>query len=256
MREEQYLATVLRSFLRKSKVATLKELKAALDTKGTMTVFRKLKELGYQSSYSHRGKFYTLQDNPDFDKNGLWSWHSIWFSKYGNLVETAKEFIEESECGFTASELESILHVESKRSLLVLHQKKQLVRERIGGAQVYFSKNEGTYRGQKEERIRLTATGEFSSSHIGHLADELKAAIVLFFSVLDEQQRRLYAGLEAYKIGRGGDSKIAQLLGVDTHTVTRGREELFTGDLERGRIRRKGGGRTQVEKKRHRSSPA
>ena len=50
----------VRSFLQKEKIATLEELKQALGSSGTMTVFRKLKALGYQTSYSHRGKYYTL----------------------------------------------------------------------------------------------------------------------------------------------------------------------------------------------------
>ena len=43
---------------------TLEELKDVLGTTGTMTVFRKLKALGYLSSYSHWGKYYTLQEIP------------------------------------------------------------------------------------------------------------------------------------------------------------------------------------------------
>ena len=37
------------------------------------------------------------------------------------------------------------------------------------------------------------------------MSHELQAAIILFFSVLDEKQRRLYAGLESQKFGHGGD---------------------------------------------------
>ena len=48
--------------------------------------------------------------------------------------------------------------------------------------------------------------------------DELQAAIVLFCSLLDERQRRLYAGLEALKLGHGGDRRIADLLGLDPTT--------------------------------------
>ena len=50
---------VLRSLFKKRKIVTLDELKQAMGTSSTMTVFRKLKELGYRTSYSHRGKFYT-----------------------------------------------------------------------------------------------------------------------------------------------------------------------------------------------------
>ena len=83
-------------------------------------------------------------------------------------------------------------------------------------------------------------------------AHELKAAIVLFFSLLDEQQRRLYAGLESMKIGRGGDARIATLLGIDPHTVARGRVELLGRDIDVDRVRKRGGGRPSAEKKRPR----
>ena len=84
------------------------------------------------------------------------------------------------------------------------------------------------------------------------MPDELKAAIILFFSLLDEKQRRLYAGLEALKIGHGGDQRVADLLGLDVGTVARGRRDLVEQDTEVERIRRSGGGRKRVEKKRPR----
>ncbi len=75
------------------------------------------------------------------------------------------------------------------------------------------------------------------------LPEELKAAIVLFYGLLDERQRRLYAGLEALKVGHGGDAQIAELLGLDPTTVARGRRELLAGEVEPGRVRRPGAGR-------------
>ncbi|MCC6472174.1 MAG: transposase [Burkholderiales bacterium] len=76
-----------------------------------------------------------------------------------------------------------------------------------------------------------------------------------FFSLLDEKQRRLYAGLEALKTGRGGDVRIAELLGVDPGTVARGRRELLAQDVQRERVRARGAGRKAVGKKRRKSSP-
>jgi hypothetical protein len=83
----------------------------------------------------------------------------------------------------------------------------------------------------------------------GELSPELKAGIILFYSLLDERQRRLYAGLEAHKVGHGGDRKIAEFLGLDVHTVARGRRELLGGEVERQRIRQAGGGRKRGGKK-------
>ena len=243
------------SFLHKERIATLEQLKTALRTKGTMTIFRRLKSLGYITSYSHRGKYYTLLDIPEFNEQGIWSYHSVWFSTYGNLGATVKEFVEQSTAGWTAQELENILHVEVKRPLLQLYQAENIHREKVAGMYTYFSMASDTRRNQllmRQERNAEVTIG--LPAQIEALSHELKAAIILFFSLLDEQQRRLYAGLEAHKMGHGGDRRIAELLGLDVHTVAKGRHELFSRDIQRGSVRRQGGGRKATEKKRRRSS--
>ena len=241
-------------FLKSSKIGTLDDLKQAVDTNSTMTVFRSLKALEYLSSYSHKGKYYTLPQITKFDELGLWSCQSVWFSKYGNLVETAKEFVESSSAGYTTHELEDILHVETKHPLLNLFKKGRIDREKIGGYYVYLSCN--TNDKSRQIAVRKTGAERFEvdlSYEIKLLSEELKAAIILFFSLLDEKQRRLYAGLEAYKLGHGGDSQIAKILGLDVHTVSKGRRELFSQNVTTDRIRQKGAGRKPMEKKFRRS---
>jgi len=83
--------------------------------------------------------------------------------------------------------------------------------------------------------------------------DDLQAAIVLFYSLLDEQQRRLYAGLESLEWGHGGDQRMAEVFGLNVDTVARGRAELLSGQVLRQRVRRVGGGRPRAEKKRPKS---
>ena len=247
MTQDPFSPETLRTFLENECVVTLDDLKQALGTAGTMTVFRKLKALGYLSSYSHRGKYYTLHQIPAFDEQGLWNWHTVWFSRYGNLVETAREFVDTAESGLTARELGTILHVECKRALLKLVRDDRLARDRIGGAYVYLAKHRGR---QRQQRLRRQEqVDDLVVPALEVLSDELRAAIILFFSLLDEQQRRLYAGLESQKLGHGGDRKIAELLGLDEHTVARGRRQLFSSDVERDRVRRSGGGRQATEKK-------
>ena len=74
------------------------------------------------------------------------------------------------------------------------------------------------------------------------MPEELRAAIVLFASLLDERQRRLFAGLESLKCGWGGDRRIASL--PRHRPVHRGRpagEQLVERDVEVDRVRRAGG---------------
>ena len=149
MKKPIYDISQVQTLFTENRIATLSELKAVLNTGSTMTVFRKLKELDYLSSYSHRGKYYTLFEIADFDELGLWSHQSVWFSEYGNLVETAKVFVNESESGFSAQELDRILHVETKQALLNLCRKGNIFRERISGSYIYLSAD------KRKQRIQV-----------------------------------------------------------------------------------------------------
>ena len=220
----------------------LKDLKNAVGTTVDMTIFRILKSLSSRSSYSHGGRFYTLDSIAEFDDNGLWCHQSVCFSRYGNLLLTLEHFVTESEAGYFAADLERLLHVEVKASLLRLVKRGRIGRKKISGAYLYCSPVPTIRRKQLLSRqVQGAAPTNFS--------DEIKAAIILFFSMLDEQQRRLFAGLEALKIGHGGDIQIAELLGLHPQTVAKGRRALQEHDVQIGRIRGVGGGRKQVEKK-------
>lgn len=243
--------TVVLKFLQERKIASVEELRAILGGDARMTVFRALRRLGYLGSYSDRGQFYTLWQIPDFNALGLWSFHFVRFSKFGNLLSTAKALVEEAGAGYTAAELETILHVEVKHALLQLTRRGEISRGKIGLSHVYMSVDKGIQRQQRLTREDHQAHAEVGMGLADEiLPDEIKAAIILFFSMLDEKQRRLYAGLEAAKLGHGGDRIIAELLALNDHTVAKGRRELFENSADRDRIRKRGGGRKRVEKKR------
>lgn len=244
----------LRELLLERKIANMAELKEALGTTVDLTVFRKLRELDYYSSYSHRGKYYTLEEIAQFDELGLWSFRSVWFSVHGTLLNTCEVLVREAEAGYTTDELEHVLHVQVKDPLRKLARDGRIVREKFGRRFVHFAPDPSERRRQLRARHVWEArprAGPFGAG-LGVVPDELRAAIVLFFSLLDERQRRLYAGLESLKLGHGGDQRIAELLGLDPGTVARGRKQLLAQDVERERVRRTGGGRPTTEKKRRR----
>lgn len=254
MRRTEFDEKVLKSFLDQAKIATMEELKKILGTEVAVTVFRKLKELGYLSSYSHRGKYYTLERIPRFNENGLWSHRSVWFSKRGNLLDTIVGLVNASLAGYLASELEDSLHVVVNQPVLVLLERKLIAREKVSGLYLYCSCDPVLRRKQIMIREGQNQEGGFHVLGNEVIPDELKAAIILFFCVLNEKQKRLYAGVESMKLGHGGDRKIAELLGISVHTVAKGRTELFGEEVELERIRKGGAGRPPVEKKLRKSS--
>jgi hypothetical protein len=257
MRSEIFSADAIARLLRRRTIATMDEMKAALGSPVDMTVFRKLRELAYLASYSHRSKYYALEEAASFDERGLWSFRGVRFSRFGSLVDTLETFVARGSRGYLASELAAELGVEVKQPLLGLVRAGRLAREEVSGLYLYCAADSGRRREQLISR-RLPAADEsaFSASREPSLdPNEAKAAVVLFMSLLDERQRRLFAGLEALRLGRGGDSAVAEATGLDPHTIAKGRQELLDHDILVDRRRRPGAGRKPVEKKHRRSSP-
>src|ERR1019366_6682805 len=69
----------------------------------------------------------------------------------------------------------------------------------------------------------------------------------LFGPECDERRRRMWAASEAKTHGPGGVALVARVMELAEETVRRGLDELESGErLERGEVRRAGGGRRPV----------
>lgn len=237
------------TYLNKNKIATIGEMKTALNTQSRMTVFRRLSKLGYISSCSHSGKYYSLSRIAKYNQYGLWSIHSVIFSKYGTLKKTVDVLVSQSHKGYTASELNKILTIKVDDVLLELIKNKIINREKFLGVFVYLSS--GSICAKKQKLIRKDCIQYKDDLKMcpDILMNELNAALIMFFSTLNEKQRRFYAGFESLKIGYGGDKQIADLLNIDRRTVAKGRIELLNDDVDLDTIREAGGGRKQIKKK-------
>ncbi len=224
------------------KVATMPQLKSALGTRVAVTVFRKLSTLPYRSSYSHCGAYYTLDSIAQFNELGLWSYRDIHFSRQGTLLNTAATLVSQAPAGCFADELEAVVQVAVKDPLRQLVQAGRLYRRELTGRYLYCAMD----RARRQEQWAARQTQQ-------QQGDDVQVAKALFYGLLDEQQRRLYAGLESLQFGHGGDQRMAQTFGLDVDTIARGRNELLSAQVVRGRVRRSGGGRPAVEKKRPKS---
>ena len=249
MRPLSYRSDELRGLLLRNQIATLDEMKQALGTPVDLTVFRKLKPLAYLTSYSHRGRYYTLREIARFDDHGLWSQADVWFSRFGTLLATAEAFVNRSPRGYFANELARALHVQVQDALHQLTQQHRVTRQMVSGLYLYTATDRAIQRGQLLTRRTVEVVPTVADASVLEVSqEELKASMLLFYSLLDEQQRRLYAGLESLKLGGGGDRQLADFLDLDPHTVARGRQQLLAQDVEVDRVRRFGGGRKPVEK--------
>lgn len=243
MRTITYSTEALIQLFHKEKVLTLDQIKNALGTEIKMTVFRKLKPLSYKASYSHAGKYYTLDEMANYDKQGLWEFGQIYFSRFGSLKNTIEALVCASEAGYPASELQQILKVRVHKPLFQLYSTSCLYREQIANTYLYFSPH--TYELQKKYRI-----DKIESSYEEKLPErasvfsspEIEESLHVFLSTLNEKQRRLYIGFESMKLGYGGDAIMSKVTGMNVKTIARGRKELQSHEITLDRIRESGGG--------------
>jgi hypothetical protein len=79
---------------------------------------------------------------------------------------------------------------------------------------------------------------------------EVEAEMKKFYTTLSEKDKRRYAAIEALKLGHGGIGYVAQVLGCDRDTVSKGLDELQNlpeGSGYDPHIRQPGGGRKSYE---------
>lgn len=152
----------LRRLVRRRRVVELGDLFDALGTRSRMTVFRRLREVGYRTSYTHRGRYYTLADLPQFDEWGLWFYGEVGFSESGTLKETTAVQVEEAPDGRTHAELSHLLRVRVHNTLLALVREGRIGRVPYRGNHLYVSADAD----RAAEQLRQRREGDLAVARI------------------------------------------------------------------------------------------
>ncbi len=133
----------LEKHFRRRLAMNMKMMQRLCKGRSKRSLFRDLNSIGYLSSYSHAGRFYTLWDIPRFDKYGLWRHEKASFSKNGTLKSTIRFLIENADAGWTHRELRDLLHVRVQNALNNLTKNELINRKRVDNVFLYISvKNE------------------------------------------------------------------------------------------------------------------
>ncbi len=103
------------------------------------SIRRFLAEVGYFSSFTHNGSWYTLHSIPLFDGDGLWFFRDIGFSRSGSLTGTLIDLAARSPAGMTAETLGAKLRVRCHSVLVQLCRNGKLQRQKLARSHVYFS---------------------------------------------------------------------------------------------------------------------
>jgi len=138
------------------------------------SVRRFLSAMGYYSSFTHNGMWYTLHSVPTFNRDGLWFHHEIGFSRTGSLTKTLISLTANSSAGITAEQLGEKLHCRCHTILVQLYRKKKLQRQKIGRSFIYLAAD---FRTASRQRQALSVR----NSQQGELPAEIAILILVEF---------------------------------------------------------------------------
>ncbi len=141
----------IRSFASK-KVLTVTDLSEILSC-SLITVRRRLKEWDACTSYNKNGRYYTLASIPEFNKNGIWSYRDIYFSRYGTLKNTVIALAAKSKKGLNHAELQEIIGLNPKCFMARFKELPGIKKERYKNYIIYFSSDTEAYEAQKRNRF-------------------------------------------------------------------------------------------------------
>ncbi len=137
---------------RRSPAADLPTIQRALDTTSRTTVFRALSEVGYRTSYSHAGRYYTLEEIPQFDEQGLWAHGDALFSKNRTLRATIIALVQQAPAGQTHAEIRERLRLRVHDTLRDLARAQKIGRVQMERLYLYVSIEQAIARAQLAER--------------------------------------------------------------------------------------------------------
>ena len=146
----------LESFFRHRSIARLDELQRVLHVSGR-TVFRILGAMGYFSSYSHAGKYYTLARTASFDAEGLWAHSGVLFSSHRTLRNTIVHLVNKAQAGHTHAELQDRLSLRVYDTLHDLVAAREIGCAEMERLYLYVSAKPTAAEAQIAERQRLIA---------------------------------------------------------------------------------------------------
>jgi len=156
-------STDIKKVFKKFKVLTLGQVSKTLK-RSTRTIQRQFAEMEVLRSYNKNSRYYTLSNIPEFNSFGIWGWHDIFFSRYGNLRQTVMHLILTSEDGLNGNEIGDILNLLPRSFMHHFRELEGILREKHGGVYVYFSSNPQVYAKQRLKRVQALNTQKFSDA--------------------------------------------------------------------------------------------
>jgi len=150
---QEKLKSIFR-FLESTMVFTVDQLVSLLRC-SKPTARLRLKQWKTHTSYNQNGRYYAMPTVSHFDKNGLWHYENIFFSRYGNLKTTVVHLINNSPAGLTGKQIGDLVRLSPRSFLHHFRSVTGIRREKRDGIYIYFSDDPDRYKEQVRKRSRV-----------------------------------------------------------------------------------------------------
>jgi hypothetical protein len=142
---------VVEDIIRSKKIQTFEQILNQVSC-SDITLRRDISCIKGITSYTHQGRFITLEDIPKFDHNGIWFFRNVGFSKYKNSLELIVHLINHSKKGLTREQIQKILKIQIFQQIQTLLKRDKLYRSKIGNKYIYLPEELSR---NKKQRLRL-----------------------------------------------------------------------------------------------------
>ncbi len=156
-------AITLEKMFKEFKVLTLDQVSKMREC-SIRTVQRQFSKLTLLRSYNKNSRYYTLIEIPKFNTYGIWRYQDILFSKSGDLRNTVKQLILNSEYGLSGSEIGDIVDLLPRSFMHHFREMDSIFREKACGVYVYFSNDPSLDARQRSKRDQISDIQKISDA--------------------------------------------------------------------------------------------
>jgi len=138
MKEQEIRIEAVQKVIRENTIQTFETILNKMNC-SSITLRRDIKAISGVTSFTHRGKYITLEDIPVYNEFGIWFYRNIGFTKFKNSFDLIISVINNAEKGITKKEIEKILRIKISKQIQILLSRKQLNRIKLGAKYFYLS---------------------------------------------------------------------------------------------------------------------
>jgi len=125
------------NIIRSKKIQTFEQILEQVSC-SEATLRRDIRWIKGITSFTHQGRFVTLKDIPRFDKNGIWFYRKVGFTKYKNSLELIVHLINSSKEGLSRVQIQEILRIQIFQQIQTLLKRNELYRCKVGNKYIYL----------------------------------------------------------------------------------------------------------------------